>query len=122
MEIIGSEGLEHVNLVIPQETSLTFNIVHKTETGEIIDHSESVLHMAFQYKDKETRKKVTVDLDYCCVGSAEDILVTIPPEATADLPLMDMNWDLIITTVLGEQVRLCYGTAKIVDTYALDEE
>lgn len=126
VEVVGNEGLKHVNLVIPQETSLEFTIVHKVDgTGEIIDHSESVLNMAFQYKDKKTKEKVTIDLDYCCVASAEDILVTIPPQVTAGLPITDMkdvNWDLIVTTVLGEQIRLCYGTVTIVDTYALDEE
>lgn len=30
---IGNKGLEKVNLIIPQWTTLTFDIVHKTEEG-----------------------------------------------------------------------------------------
>lgn len=117
---IGSKGLQEVNLTIPQSTSLIFDVVHKTDTGEIIDHSGSTAHMAFQ----ETRSsgiKVQHNLDSCCTCSSEKILISIPASVTENLPLGKMMWDLIITTVLGEQVRLCYGKVNIVDTYALDE-
>ena len=40
---------------------------------------------------------------------------------TEPLPLGKLAWDLIATTALGEQVRICYGNVNIVDTYALDE-
>ena len=114
---IGSKGLQEVNLVIPQNTSLTFDVVHKTDAGEVIDHSSSVLHMAFESKDKRT---VWV-MDSCCAATSERIRVTIPATMTEDLPLGKLNWDLIVTTALGEQVRVCYGNVSIVDTYALDE-
>ncbi len=114
---IGSKGLEEVNLVIPQGTSLMFDIVHKTEDGEVIDHSQSTAHMAFQSTHKET----TYPLDSCCDCSDERIRVAIPATVTGTLPLGKMLWDLIVTTALGEQVRLCYGKVSIVDTYSLDE-
>ena len=114
---IGSKGLQEVNLVIPQETSLTFDIVHKTEDGEVIDHTQSTPHMAFQTTDKKT----TYDLDSCCDCSDERIRVTIPATVTESMPLGKMLWDLIVTTALGEQIRVCYGKVIIDDTYALDE-
>ena len=114
---IGSKGLKEVNLTIPQGTSLVFDIVHTTESGETIDHSQSVAHMAFQSTDKTT----TYNLDSCCHCGADQIRVTIPASSTESMPLGSLAWDLIVTTIFGEQVRLCYGKVKIVDTYALDE-
>lgn len=113
---IGSKGLAEVNLTIPQNTSLTFDVVHKTESGEVIDHSQSEAHMAFQ------DKKVTYVLDSCCDCSSDKIRVTIPATMTEAIPLGKLAWDLIVTTTLGEQVRVCYGKVTIVDTYALDEQ
>lgn len=113
---IGAKGLSEVNLTIPQNTSLTFTVVHKDAEGHVIDHSESTANMAFQSKDK----KIFVDLDSCVTCGAEDITIAIPPSATANLQTGKLNWDLIITTT-AEQIRLCYGIVNIVDTYALDE-
>ena len=61
-------------------------------------------------------------MDTCCTCTAERIRVSIPASASEPMPLGKMVWDLIVTTALGEQVRLCYGKVSIVDTYALDEE
>lgn len=115
---IGSKGLAEVNLVIPQDTSLTFDVVHKDDSGNVIDHSGSTIHMALQSKDKRT----TWVMDSCCAATSERIRVSIPATMTESLPLGKMNWDMIVTTQLGEQVRVCYGIATVVDTYALDEE
>ena len=112
---IGSKGLQEVNLTIPQNTTLTFDVVHKTNEGEVIDHSQSALHMAFQ------DKKSTYVLDDCCSANDERIRISIPASVTESLPLGKMSWDLIVTTTLGEQPRVCYGKVTIVDTYALDE-
>lgn len=115
---IGSRGLAEVNLTIPQATSLTFDVVHKDEEGNVIDHSASTVAMALQTKDKAT----TYDLDSCCTGMVDKIRVAIPATTSEALPLGKLNWDMIATTALGEQIRLCYGIAQVVDTYALDEE
>lgn len=50
---IGNKGLEKVNLIIPQWTTLTFDIVHKTEEGggDVIDHSNSDIHIKFESED-----------------------------------------------------------------------
>lgn len=115
---IGSRGLAEVNLTLPQDTSLTFDVVHTDDSGNVIDHSGSTVHMALQSKDKKT----TFVMDSCCSAMSELIRVSIPASVTEALPLGKMNWDMIVTTLLGEQVRVCYGNATIVDTYALDEE
>lgn len=115
---IGSKGLAEVNLTIPQNTSLTFDVVHKTDSGSVIDHTNSTPHMAFQTTDKRT----TYDMSQCCTCTDERIRVTIPASAIEGMPIGKMLWDLIIVTELGEQVRVCYGKVSIVDSYALDEE
>ena len=115
---IGAKGLQEVNLIIPQETSLTFDIVHMADDGRVIDHSESVAHMAFQSKDGRT----TYDLDSCCECLSDKIKVTIPPSATESMPIGKMSWDIIVTMVDGEQLRIVYGAVSIVDTYALDDD
>lgn len=115
---VGSKGLAEVNIVLPQSTSLTFDVVHTDDEGSVIDHSESTVHMAFQSKDKKT----TYVMDSCCSCSAERIRVSIPATMSESLPLGKLAWDMIVTTSLGEQVRVCYGQVNVVDTYALDEE
>ena len=114
---IGSKGLVEVNITLPQSTSLTFDVVHKSDAGEVIDHSQSTARMAFQTKDRKT----TWAMDSCCTCTAEHIRVTIPASMSEALPLGKLAWDLIVTTSLGEQVRLCYGQVNVVDTYAMDE-
>lgn len=115
---IGAKGLAEVNLTIPQDTSLTFTVVHKDEDGNTVDHSQSVANMAFQSKDRQT----FADLDACVTCQQDSIIVAIPASVSEDLPIGKMNWDIIVTMVSGEQIRLCYGAVSIVDTYALDEE
>lgn len=118
---IGSNGLKEVNLTIPQGTSLTFDIVHEDDEGNVIDHSESTAFMAFQRKDKGTGTVTTYDMDSCCTCTSEYIRVSIRADATESMPLGRMSWDIIVETLFGERIRLCYGNVSIVDTYALDE-
>lgn len=113
---IGAKGLKEVNLTIPQDTSLTFLIVHKDDEGNVIDHSGDTANMAFQSSDKE----LFVDLDSCVDMGADEITVAIPASVSTNLPLGKLNWDIIVT-MASEQLRLCYGKVSIVDTYALDE-
>lgn len=81
---IGAKGLQEVNLIIPQATSLTFDIVHMSEdTGEVIDHSESVAHMAFQSKNGLT----TYNLDSCCECGRDGIHIAITPQITESVPI-----------------------------------
>lgn len=115
---IGARWLEEVNLTIPQNTSLPFDIVHKDSEGNVVDHSASVPHMKFQTKDKKT----TFDLDDCVTCGAERIRVFIPASITADLPAADLNWDLIVVMASGDQPCLVGGKARIKDSYAMDEE
>ena len=113
---IGSKGLANADLIIPQETTLIFRVVQKDEEGNVIDHSGSICHMAFQSKDKSQ----TWDMSNCCSPRADYIGVEIPPTATEDMPTGKVLWDLIVTTAAGENIRMLYGSAQIVDTYALD--
>lgn len=115
---IGAKGLQEVNLTIPQATSLTFDVVHTDDDGDVIDHSSSTARMAFQTRDKQT----TYQMDECVSCEDDKIRVTIPASMTEELPLGKMLWDIIVTTESGEQVRLCYGNVNVVDTYAFDEE
>lgn len=113
---IGSNGLAEVNLTIPQSTSLVFDVVHKDSEGNVVDHSNSTARMAIQ------TKKANYVLDECCTCSSQGIHVSITPEISEGLPVGKSPWDMIVEMLGGENVRMCYGTARIVDTYAEDEE
>ena len=114
---IGEKGLVEANLTIPQGTSLAFTIVHKDEEGDVIDHSQSTVHMAFQSKDKST----TYDLSRYCTGTTDGIETLIPASLTSTLPKGKLVWDMIVEAEGGEALRLAYGGVSVVDTYALDE-
>lgn len=113
---IGSKGLCEVNLTIPQATSLSFTVVHKDDEGDVVDHSGSTPHMAFQSKDGQT----SYDLSDCCACTAQAIAINIPGSVTGGLPLGKLVWDMIVQTQSGGTIRMCYGTVSVVDTYALD--
>lgn len=83
---IGSRGLTEANLIIPQGTSLTFTITHKGLDGQVIDHTQSSFHMAFQTKDKKTH----INLSSCCTGNESGVVVTIPASVTLDMALGKM--------------------------------
>lgn len=112
---IGQKGLAEVDLTIPQATTLSFTVVHRDSEGNVVDHSASELHMAM-------RRKSTTDLSSCCHATAEAVSVSIPKSVTETLALGTYKWDLMAVTQSGESFRLCYGTASVVDTYALDGE
>ena len=114
---IGGKGLAEVNLTIPQGTSLAFTIVHKDEEGNVIDHSQSTVHMAFQTKDKST----THDVSRYCTGTVDGIETLIPASFTSTLPKGKLAWDMVVEVEGGAAYRLAYGGVSIVDTYALDE-
>lgn len=114
---IGEKGLVEVNLTIPQGTSLAFTIVHKDEEGNVIDHSQSAVHTAFQSKDGST----TYDLSRYSTGTVNGIESFIPASYSATLPKGKLVWDMIVAADGGETLRLAYGNVSIVDTYALDK-
>ena len=112
---IGSVGLQEVNLIIPQNTSLAFDIVHTDEDGTVIDHSQSDIHMVAVMKDK-----TNYDMSRWCSGEAERIRVTIPRSISDDVSIGKYPWDMIVDTVNGDSIRVAYGKLIVVDTYALD--
>lgn len=111
---IGSKGLQEVNLTIPQGTSLPFNITHKDEDGNVVDHSQSTARMAFVGKDGN------IQLDECCTCSESGIAVSIPASVSRALPLGKMPWDIMVTTAQGDVIRAAYGKVIVIDTYAHD--
>lgn len=115
---VGSNGLCEINLIIPQSTSLIFEIIHKDDSGNLIDHSQSVMHMAFKSKSGT----IFADASQYVTGLSDKIIVALPSIFSSNLPLGKLLWDLIVDMADGETVRLGYGTATIVDTYALDGE
>lgn len=114
---VGKKGLAEVNLIIPQGSSFAFTIVHKDADGNIIDHSESLVKMAFQNRAGTS----TYDVSEHCAGGGECIAVSLPMSVTTMLPRGDLLWDIFAQDG-GTSVRLAYGYARIVDTYALDGE
>ena len=112
---IGAKGLQRANLIIPQGTTLAFSIIHRDESGRVVDHSADAFAMAFQTRDNAD----TVDASEYVMGGAQSIEVVLPDVFTATLDIGVMLWDLIVTTTAGS-TRLVFGDAIIVDTYALD--
>lgn len=113
---IGEKGLAEVNLVIPQKCSFAFTIEHEDSNGNPISHVNSVIHMVIRRKHYAT----TFDFSNRCTGTATGISVELSPEDTAKLPLGNLVWDLIAEMQVGQTIRLAYGNANVVDTYALD--
>lgn len=114
---IGAKGLQRANLIIPQGTTLAFTIVHKDESGNIVDHSADTFAMAFQTRDNADN----IDASQYVTATARSIEVTLPDAFTSTLAIGTMLWDLIVTAGSGS-TRLVFGDAIIVDTYALDGE
>lgn len=115
---IGKKGLAEVNLVIPQGASLAFAVIHKDAAGEVVDHTTSDIRMALQSKDG----KDTYDMSEYCTGDDESITVDVPPHVTAELPKGKLVWDMFAEMASGASIRLAFGSASVVDTYALDGE
>ena len=120
---IGSRGLEEVNLIIPQGTSLSFEITHVDEEEQPIDHTGTTCRMAFQGAKDPT---VMIDLSEYCVPTTTGFLVSIPMDVTKELPVTSSKsklvWDIIVYTNPDDSTRVCYGDVTVVDTYALDGE
>lgn len=114
---IGSKGLAEVNLTIPQGSSLAFTIIHKDEEGDIIDHTNSDISMAFESKDGSA----FYNLSRFCMGSDTGISVMIPADFTSELPKNKLVWDIFAKMDGGGTYRIAYGLVSIIDTYAFDE-
>lgn len=83
----------------------------------MINHSSSTGKLALQ--DREGRQKKTYDLSDGITCGSSSIVVAIAAEDTAAIPVGKYYWDLIVTKG-SEKIRMLYGDAEIVDTYALD--
>lgn len=114
--VVGADGLAHVDLVIPQGTTFSVQLVHKDGEGRVIDHSASTADLGIKMKWGRQ-----FDLSDCCTCTAQGVYVLMPPSRTEKLPLGKLLWDIMVTTSGGEVVRLAYGTVRVVDTYAKDE-
>jgi len=114
--IIGDEGLENVDIKLPQGTSLYFTITHKDKDGSIVDHSQSTAKMVF------VSKSGNIHLDECCSCSESGIAVSIPASVSKELPVGKMPWDIMVTTAQGEVIRAAFGKVFVIDTYAHDED
>ena len=115
---IGAAGLAEVDLVIPQGTTLAFEVTHTDEDGQTIDHSASTAALAIAGNDGAG----IASWDSYVTCSATVITVSVPASATAALPLGKMLWDLMVSMANGQVLRLAYGACTVVDTYALDGE
>ena len=117
MTSIGAIGVNNIDLVIPQGTSLSFTVPHE-EDGEPVDHTSSTVRAAIQDKVGNL-----VRLDGYCTGAEGGVHVEIPASVSADLALKTKYvWDLIAVEDDGSAVRLAYGDVSVVDTYALDDD
>lgn len=114
--VVGADGLAQVDLVIPQGTTFSVQLVHKDDEGRVIDHSTSTADLSVK-----ARGGRQLNLSDCCTCTSQGVYVLMPPSRTERLPLGRLLWDVMVTTSGGEVVRLAYGTVRVVDTYAKDE-
>lgn len=112
---IGNRGLLEAALIVNQNCTLSFTVIHKDKSNNVIDHSESVGHIALQ------RGKHTYKFFNAVQCGEDDIIVTITPDDIKDIKPGEYLWDLIVEMHGGEVLRLIYGDALLNDTYALDE-
>lgn len=118
MSEIGSPGLARVDLTIPQGTTLRFTISHTDGDGNPVDHTGSTIAAVVQGRDGRT----LCNLSPYCTGTETGIDVSIPASVGNALAAGEVNrWDMIVTMSGGDTVRIAYGSATAVDTYALDE-
>ena len=105
-----------MNITIPQGTTLDFEIIHTDDQGNPVDHTSSTIAAAIQ------SSKAHIDISDCFTGTATGFRGDITAEISDALdPKLEYGWDLIATTTGGSVTRICYGSVKAVDTYALDE-
>lgn len=111
---IGNKGLAEANLMINQNCSLNFTVIHKDSNGNVIDHSQSQGYIALK------RGKNSHKFPYAVHCGESNIGVSISPDDTKGISPGDYDWDLIVSMQSGEVLRLIYGEATLTDTYALD--
>ena len=111
---IGNRGLIEARIIIPKGTSLAFEVVHKDDTGNVVDHTGDEVKLVFV--NGETR----VDLSQYCTGSDENITVSIPASASTAFTCNSYDYDMIV--IASETTRLMYGTVSVPKTYSLGGE
>ena len=111
---IGKRGLQEANLIIDQGCSESFTVIHKDDSGNVIDHSNSTGYIALQ-KGKNTYK-----FPNAVTCGASNIVVSLSGTDTKAIKPDEYLWDLIVVMQSGQSIRLLYGDAYVIDTYALD--
>lgn len=110
---IGSKGFLEARIIIPKGTSLSFEIIHKDEDGNVIDHTGDEARMVFKHGAE------AVDMSPCCTCGAESISVNIPAETSASFESDSYYWDMVI--VAESTTRIAYGTVVVPETYSLGD-
>lgn len=113
---IGSSGLLEADLIIPQGTTFMCAIEHTDSNGDAIDHTGCTPYMRAIDKSGNAH-----DLGEYISFDGDDIVVNLPAQATASMPVGNGKYDIMIEGRAGDVVRVLYGRISIVDTYAMDE-
>ena len=112
---LGSKGLLNADIVIVQSVSFSCTFVHETSDGEPIDHS------GWSAWCKIQGGSLDLDLgDRVAFSENGEIVLLIPDDITATMPVGTYSWDLIIKDTLGYSIRIAYGNARVYDSYAKD--
>ena len=110
---LGQKGCLHADLEIAQGQALAFEIEHIDDEGHPIDHSGDRAWCRLQ----RTGHADAVWDSYIDMDDAADgiVRVSVPGSVTAAMDAGEWVWDMFV-----EDVRLAYGKAQVVDTYAKD--
>lgn len=116
--MIGNKGLTKEDLIICQATTFDFSVQHLDTDDQPINHDGWTVW--FRLRPKISGRDDIILND--CVTEGEDgkFEVEIPPETTKIIPVGKYLWDIITEDPAGKAVRLAYGSAELVDTYARD--
>ena len=112
---LGSKGLLGADLVLVQSKSHSSVLVHEDESGQAVDHE------GWSARCRVKGGDVDVALDGCVsFGEGGEIWLSIPASVTAALPLGSYDWDLMCEDPAGFVERVCWGKARVYDSYSYD--
>ena len=118
MPMIGGKGLAKEDLTICQAATFEFSVQHLDLEDQPITHENWNVWIRLRPK---TSGRADVILNDCVTeGDDGKFEVLIPANVTKEIPVGKYLWDMMAGDPSGRVVRLVYGNAELVDTYARD--
>lgn len=116
--MIGNRGLTKEDLTICQATTFAFSVQHLDVEDTPIQHDGWTAWMRLRPRAEGAEDIILDD----CITQGEDgkFEIELSATLTKTIPVGKYLWDIIAENPNGKAVRLAYGSAELVDTYARD--